>query len=87
LQSCKSNFRKSIIISQRNPDSFINFFHTESIPIIELEDYFKQNSILKLCLLKVPFTSFVFDLSKRSDWIKNLCTEMVYIITNEILAP
>ena len=86
LQICQNSFHKSIIISQRNPKSILNWFHKNLSPVIVVEDYFKQNSIARLFLLKLPYSKFVFDLSKCSDWFKNLCTEKVYMISNEISA-
>ncbi len=83
MKLCKDKYHTSIIISQRNPKSFINFFYRYKAPVIEIETYFKGHSITKLQMLKIPWTSLVVDLSKSKEWIRNWCTEIVYIVSEE----
>lgn len=83
MEMCKDKFHKSIIISQRNPKSFINFVYRSKAPVIEIVSYFENHSVSKLQMLKIPYTNVVFDLSKSREWIKNFCTEIVYIVSEE----
>ena len=81
LEMCKDKFHKSIIISQRNPNSFLNLFYPSPSKVVSMEDLFPNDSIVKLYLLKFPFSKMVYDLSSCKSWIRSWCTEIVYIIS------
>ena len=81
LELCKTRYSDSLIISQKNPHSFINMFYKKTSPVVDVEEHFKDHRITKVYLLKLPFNGWVFDLSRSGNRIKNWCTEIIYIIT------
>jgi hypothetical protein len=81
LEICEGRYHESLIISQRNPKSFIHFFYSAQSKVYSIEDNFQNHSIIKFYLLKIPFTSLVFNLSEQRHWIQIWCTEIVYVIS------
>ncbi len=81
LEICKGKYISSLIISQRNSKSFINSFYPSQSIVVSMEDLFPNDSIVKLYLLKFPFSKMVYDLSSCKSWIRSWCTEIVYIIS------
>lgn len=77
----RNRLSEAIIISQRNPKSLLNFFYPKSAPVVNIEEQFNNYPIKKIHLLKFPFSQQVIDLTRNNNWIKNLCTEIVYVIS------
>jgi hypothetical protein len=82
LKMCKDKFKVALIITQRNPGSFLNLFYRKKSPVVKIEKLFNNHTSKKIYLLKFPLSKKVIDLSQKYNWVKKLSTEIVYFIGN-----
>lgn len=82
LKQCIGKFRNALVISQRNPESFINYFIPAVSAVIDIEKSFRRFKIQKLHFLKIPGSDCVYDLSTKPEFIKKQATEIIYLISS-----